>query len=152
MRLIIVFLFFSTLVNAQTENYYRVIKVSGDIMNVDQGKNLGTGDKIEGSEKLKFQSANANALAINGISEKFSLKSPSSDMISGSGGLVAVQLSATLVVSRNQLSTRGLQDDRPVLDLKSYLGKETFTVIGDSLSVLLDKDIYPLNNNKFIVF
>ena len=42
--------------------------------------------------------------------------------------------------------------DREIVDLKSYFGKENFAIIGDSLSVKLDEEIYPLNNNKFIVF
>ena len=126
MRTLIVFLLFSVFCQAQETNLYYVIKVDGSIINVNQDKNLTTGDKILASDKLKFKTSNASALAISENSEKFSLKQPSSiDVISGTGDSFPVMLSATPIISRNQLSIRGEQDmDREIVDLKSYLGKD----------------------------
>ncbi len=136
-----------------TSSLYHIVKVDGNIINMNQEKSLTRGDKILATDNLKFKSSNANALAISENSEKFALKEPSIDVISENRETVSVMLSASPIVSRNQLSTRGLVDaNKPIVDLKSYFGKENFAVIGDSLSVKLDDGIYPLNNNKYIVF
>ncbi|MBN2520577.1 MAG: hypothetical protein JXB17_08745, partial [Bacteroidales bacterium] len=117
MRNLIVFLLISVFCQAQETSLYYVIKVDGSIINVNQDKNLSTGDRILASDNLKFQTSNASALAISENSEKFSLKQPSSiDVISGAGDSFPVMLSATPVISRNQLSIRGEQDmDREIV-------------------------------------
>ncbi len=42
--------------------------------------------------------------------------------------------------------------DKAVDNLRDYFGRKNFFVIGDKLSVVLDGKVYPLNNDKFIVF
>lgn len=139
---------------AQTgSSLYHVVKVNGDILNMNQNKSLSTGDEIMSSDNLRFQTINASALAINEKSEKYNLKRPAIDISSNDDMAFTVMLAATPVLSRNQLTTRGLvKTEKAIVDLKSYFGKETFAVVGDSMSVLLDEGLFPLNNNKFIVF
>lgn len=154
MKNIIVLLLLPLACFAQSgSSLYHVVKVNGDILNMNQGKSLSTGDKIMSSDNLRFQTINASALAINEKSEKYNLKRPAIDISTNDDMGFTVMLAATPVLSRNQLTTRGLVNtERAIVDLKSYFGKDDFAVIGDSMSVLLDESLFPLNNNKFVVF
>ena len=154
MRFLIILFFVPVVCFTQTtSSLYHVVKVDGNILNINQDKSLSRGDKVLATDNLKFQSSGASALAISENSEKFSLKPPDIGVISDNNESISVMLSASPIVSRNQLSTRGKADlGKPIVDLRSYFGKKDFTVIGDSLWIKLDESIYPLNNNEFIVF
>ena len=62
------------------------------------------------------------------------------------------EMSLNPILSRGQLSTRGLMGPNGVKDLKTYLSEDNFNIIGDEIEIHLDKNLYPLNDDKFIVF
>jgi len=136
----------------QTDNLYNIIKVNGQIINTSTGKSLSAGDKVRPNDQLQFDSRLSSALAISSSRGKFSLKVPEgSDAFSDSKLLAVADNAVSPIKSRNQLSTRSIGNGL-VKDLKSYFGADEFTIVGNTLNLKLDPDIYPLNENNFIVF
>jgi len=146
LAIILCFLFID--INAQNEGQYHVVQVRGAITNVGSGKSLNRGDVVKSIDKLQFGNAQAMALVIN-ASGKFTVKLPFQD----DDRTALLENSISPVRSRNQISTRGFANNTDELtDLKSYFGKDMFAIIGDDISVKLNKKVYPLNSKKFIVF
>ena len=128
---------------------YNIIQIRGGIFNISAGSNLEQGNILKPKDKLEFEN-NAFATVISNAKRKYSLKMP---YFTGSEDVFAyAELSLSPVHSRGQLSTRGAIGESGVKDLKNYLGNETFNIIGDKHEILLDKDLYKLNNDEFIVF
>lgn len=131
---------------------YHVVQVRGEIKNVETGNDIERGDKISASDMLKFVSAQSMALVIN-TNGKYSVQLPIEAGIDGQDQGVSVESAISPIRSRNQISTRGFDAQKDRIDnLKAYFGSTSFAVIGDSLTVFLQEDMYPLNNSKFIVF
>ena len=59
----------------------------------------------------------------------------------------------TVQKSNGPSQSRGFKLIEPEIgDLKQYFGEGSFAIIGDTLQLKLNRETYPLNNNKFIVF
>jgi hypothetical protein len=124
---------------------YNIIQSDGNIVNVNKGVNLMQGAVVNSADVLKFENNKASALVVNDKFAKYRLVKPQTDVTA------SVEFSLVPISSRNQLSTRG-DEEIEKKDLKSYFGNENFFVIGNKLDIALDKNIYPLSENSFIVF
>jgi hypothetical protein len=138
----------------QTNEFYHIIKVDGTIVNTSSGKNIVPGDNIKPADKLEFKSPYATALVISNTRGKFTLKMPENKDLFDSKGdskLLAMADAVSPIDSRGMLATRGI-GLAEVKDLKNYLGADNFYLIGKTLSVKLNKTVYPLSDNQFLVF
>ena len=136
----------------QGNEFYHIVKVDGEIINVETGKPLAAGDEIKPSDQLRFNSPYATAVALSNLRGKFTISMPENSDLFGDNQLLAMAGNAVSPIgSRMQLSTRGIAG-MAVKDLKNFLGDEDFYVIGNKLSVNLDKSVYPLDENNFFVF
>jgi hypothetical protein len=139
----------------QANEYYHIIKVDGTIVNTSTGKNLVPGDNIKPNDRLEFKSPYATALVISNTRGKFTLKMPENkDLFDNKGDsklLAMADNAVSPIDSRGMLATRGI-GLAEVKDLKTYLGADNFFLIGKTLSVKLNKTVYPLSDNQFLVF
>jgi hypothetical protein len=139
----------------QANEFYHIIKVDGTIVNTSTGKNLIPGDNIKPTDRLEFKSPYATALVISNTRGKFTLKMPENkDLFDNKGDsklLAMADNAVSPIDSRGMLATRGI-GLAEVKDLKTYLGADNFYLIGKTLSVKLNKTVYPLNDNQFLVF
>jgi len=138
----------------QANEFYHIIKVDGAIVNSTTGKNLVPGDNIKPTDKLEFKSPYATALVISNTRGKFTLKMPENKDLFDSKGdskLLAMADAVSPIDSRGMLATRGIPSSE-IKDLKAYLGGDNFYLIGKTLSVKLNKTMYPMNENQGLVF
>jgi hypothetical protein len=153
MKTIIAFLLLFSFValNAQTPDaMYNIIRINGQIYNISTGENLIQGNSLKPKDKLEFYQQ-AFGIVISNNKRKFTLRKPYD--LGGSDDLFALaEMSLNPIQSRGQFSTRGIVGPGGVKDLKSYLSEETFNVIGKEIDIKLDKNLYPLNDDQFIVF
>ena len=141
-------LLFSVLLlsNNQTETYY-IIKVKGDIVNQRTGKHLAQGDAILATDPLKFKDENSLALVISDARGRFKLKYPKKEK-EDNIEFTAFVKSALVSINKVQFSTRSIITNAPINDLKSFLGEDEFTVIGNNLDVQLNKSKF--TNQKVV--
>jgi hypothetical protein len=145
-------LLFSLFAFQQANEFYHIIKVDGQIVNKTTGKALTPGDNIKPADQLEFKSPYATALVISNTRGKFTMRMPEKQDLFGDSQLLAMADNAVSPIdSRSQLSTRGIGISE-VKDLKTYLGSQNFNILGQTLAVKLNKTIYPLNENQFIIF
>ncbi len=130
----------------QTENYY-IIKVKGDIVNQRTGKHLEQGDAILATDELTFKDKNSMALVISDTRGRFKLQYPEKDK-ENDFEFTAFVKSALVASNKVQFSTRSIIVNTPVNDLKTFLGDDEFTVIGNSLDVQLNKSRF--SNQKVL--
>lgn len=140
MKLIVVLLSLVFLGVNQTETYY-IIKVKGDIVNVNTGKHLGQGDAILATDELKFADKDAMALVISDVRGRFKLKYPEKEN-DDNLEFTAFVKSALVGTSKFQFNTRSIITNAAIKDLREFLGDDEFTVIGNSLEV-------PLSESEF---
>jgi len=146
MKLIVLLFSVLLLGSYQTETYY-IIKVKGDIVNNRTGKHLSQGDAILATDELKFKDKNSLALVISDTRGRFKLKYPTKDK-TNSFEFTAFVKSALVGTNRVQFSTRNIISNAPINDLKTFLGEDEFTVIGNSLDVQLNKEKF--SNQKVV--
>jgi hypothetical protein len=121
-------------------------------MNKSTGKLLKMGDKINPDDQLKFLSSDAAAILMSSKRGRFVVK-PTVTKGDENELLVYVKNVILPVKSVGTLSTRGDDEtDSGIIDLKNYFGSDKFVVIGDKLSIKVNTDIYPINNNKFFIY
>jgi len=139
----------------QANEFYHIIKVDGTIVNNSTGKNLVPGDNIKPTDRLEFKSPYATALVISNTRGKFTLKMPENKDLFDSKAdtklLAMADNAVSPIDSRGMLATRGIALAE-VKDLKTYLGVDNFYLIGKTLSVKLNKSVYPMSENQFLVF
>jgi len=139
----------------QANEFYHIIKVDGTIVNTSSGKNLVPGDNIKPTDRLEFKSPYATALVISNTRGKFTLKMPENKDLFDSKAdtklLAMADNAVSPIDSRGMLATRGIALAE-VKDLKTYLGVDNFYLIGKTLSVKLNKTVYPMSENQFLVF
>lgn len=129
----------------QTGEVYNIIKVDGEIMNKTTGKMLSPGDKIKPSDQLEFRDSYSTAVVISNSRGKFTLRPAEQTDAFGDTKLLAMAGNAASPIdSRAQISTRAI-GPAEVKDLSKYLGNQNFYLIGNTLSVKLNKTSYPLS-------
>lgn len=139
-----------TSVNAQV---YHVVKVQGNITNLNTGKAIKAGDVIQAKDRLAFESVSANMVAIADNRTKYVIKMPKTEKVDKTSLIVLTSQAATAVKSRNAFKSRAFNpDQKEVVDLKQYFGNDRFSIIGNQVNVTLSEQIYPLSPDKFIVF
>ncbi len=145
----IILLSIFSVLNFQTENYY-IIKLKGEIYNESLKKYLKQGDAIKADNKLKFTQKEAVALVISDTRGRFTLKYP--DKVEESVGALTVFVKNALVANvHNQLSSRSVVVKSAVNQLDSYLGNNSFNIIGDELIIKLSKKSYSISQGNDII-
>jgi hypothetical protein len=140
------------LVFAQANEIYNIIKVDGEIVNKSNGKLLAPGDKIKPSDQLEFKNSYATAVVISNARGKFTLRPAEQADAFGDTKLLAMAGNAVSPISsRAQISTRAIGPP-DVKDLSKYFGNQDFYLIGEKLSVKLNKTVYPLGPSCDIIF
>lgn len=141
-------------ISAETDFY--IVKLNGKITNNDNSKELIQGDIINSSATYKVSDKKVSAVLVSEEGKFFMLKIP--DQLSYNENHEIIFPCDKCVFPITDLdagSKRGFKKveiKKDINDLKKYFCENKFTVLGDTLSVKLDKNVYPLNNDKFIVF
>ncbi len=145
-----------TICTISAENVFYIVKINGVIIKNDNSENLIQGDKIDSSTTYKIIDKKVSAVLIDEKGNFFWFKVPEQLSYNENKEII---VSANACISPiheiNSGSKRGfkkIEIKKSVNNLKKYFGEDKFTVLGDTLSFKLDKNIYPLNNDKFIVF
>ncbi|MCU0446068.1 MAG: hypothetical protein MUE85_14255 [Microscillaceae bacterium] len=132
----------------QISEVYHVLFVQGTILNVTQNQAVTRGMRLNANDKIAFKSLNAKAVLLSNQKGRFTI-APSAKT---KGSEMAAFLNEVLLpVKQNaNLSTRALASET-VEDLKSYLGEDSFWIIGDHLKIKLSSSRYELNENRLLV-
>ncbi|MDF1547620.1 MAG: hypothetical protein P1P88_07345 [Bacteroidales bacterium] len=146
MKLIVILFSLILFGSYQTETYY-IIKVKGDIVNLNSGKHLSQGDAILATDELKFSDKDAMALVISDTRGRFKLKFPE-NKDNDKFEFTSFVKSALVGTNKIQFSTRSIITNAAIKDLKEFLGDDEFTVIGNSLEVKLNEKDF--SNQKII--
>jgi len=137
-------------VNAQV---FHVVKVQGNITNLNTGKAIKAGDMVQAKDRIAFESVSASMVAIDDNRAKFMIKMPKTDNVDKTSLIVLVSQATMAVKSRNAFKTRAFNpEQKEVVDLKQYFGSDRFSIIGNQVNVTLSEQMYPLSPDKFIVF
>ena len=146
-------LFLALAFGSASAQVFHVVKVQGNITNLNSGKTIKPGDVVQAKDRLAFESVNASIVAIGDNRTKYVIKMPKTDKVDKTNLVVLAGQAATAVKSRNAFKSRAFNpDQKEVADLKQYFGSERFSIIGDQVNVTLSEKIYPLSPDKFIVF
>ncbi len=146
--LILVLLFSAPM---QDNDVYHIIKIKGKIFNVTTNQLVKPGDKIKASDQLEFSSEDALALVISEQKGKFTLRMPEKDLFGDDELLAMADAAASPIQSRSQLATRTF-GQAGIKDLDEYFGNQYFNVIGNELTIKLNKEQYPLDDNNYFTF
>jgi hypothetical protein len=148
--LLLSFAIFGGFTFSQNENaeVYHVLFVQGTIMNVTQNQAVTRGMKLNANDKVTFKSTNAKAVLLSNLKGRFTI----APTIKSKGTEMSSFLTEVLLpVKQNaNLSTRSVASET-VEDLTSYLGTETFWILGDFLKINLSPTRYQLNENRLMV-
>ncbi|SDC97432.1 hypothetical protein [Williamwhitmania taraxaci] len=137
-------------VNAQV---FHVVKVQGNITNLNTGKPIKAGDMVQAKDRIAFESVSASMVAIDDNRSKFLIKMPKTDNVDKTSLIVLVSQATMAVKSRNAFKTRAFNpEQKEVVDLKQYFGSDRFSIIGNQVNVTLSEQMYPLSPDQFIVF
>ncbi len=151
-KLILILLTLLITFYSSSEVYY-IIKVKGKIVNLNTGKELLQGMRIEASDKLEFTNNKAMALVISSKRGRFTLKLPPKNENEVKNELIVFVNSAIFpIVTKTRLGTRSSGFSTKVYNLKEYFGDENFTIIGKELKLKIDRSKYALSKNNYIVF
>jgi len=140
---------------AKAQDSYNVTRVNGNVTLVKSGKPVKPGDILTPSDQVKFENFDAYVISINQKMSRYVLKlnPPLANSPKINQGLTATVKDIALVTKRRSLmSARFNPNEKEVTDLKNYFGADKFSVIGDSVSIDLNSNKYPLSEDKFVVF
>ena len=121
---------------AQESGMYRVIGVTGRIVNQQSGRELQANQQVNLQTTLLFGNASDKAIVLSPSQERYRLELPaSSEQL-----VVPFDKSLREIKSRPLLSTgtRGLEPVSPEA-LKKYFGADTFAIVGNSLNMQVKK-------------
>jgi hypothetical protein len=139
----------------QAQDTYNVTRVNGNVSFVKSGKLIKPGDVLNPSDQVKFENLDAYVITINQKMARFVLKlnPPQANAAKQTQNLTATVKDIALVTKRRSLmAVRFNPNEKEVTDLKNYFGTDKFSIIGDSIGIVLNSSQYPLTDNKFIVF
>ena len=145
-----------TIFSISAEDNFYIIKLYGNINNNTNSEKLIQGGVINSSATLKVTDKKASAVLVNEEGEIFMLKIPEQLSYNENHEIIVdFAKCITLITGFEEEAKRGFKKveiKKDINDLKKYFGENKFAVLGDTLSVKLDESVYPLNNDKFIVF
>ena len=137
--------------SAQTETYY-IIHIKGTVLNQTSGKTLKVGDKLNATDKIKFNPDKAGAVVMGSQRGRFTLGKPVGERPSAAGEFISlIKLTLIPFKSNGQLSTRGGENEA-VVDLKNVFGSQVFVFPGNMAKIVLSSTVYPMNNNKVMAY
>lgn len=132
---------------------YHVTRVHGTITNLSDGIKVVAGDEIAAGDILLFESLDSYAIAIDHEMNRFQLKMSEMPATDKQLKLMAAASEvANPTQMRNLMLARFDPLQSEVSDLRQYFGNDKFSIIGDSATVQLNEQTYPLTDDKFIVF
>jgi len=141
MRKVILFLlsfvFFVSEANAQ--DYFTVIKVSGNIVIERTGYPLGTGTSFARNENLLFRIPESRAAVINPELGRFLLTSENIDDFKNS--------KSNFLPSSGRIRTRSVKIVTDKYDLPAQL-EDNYLLLKEN-RILIDTALYPMNSKKF---
>lgn len=134
--------------NLTAENY-TVLYIKGKVKNLTTNKPVARGDQLSTAHKLEFENKEASLAVLSAERGRY-LVQPGAKP-GGSSELVAVVQDVLAPFKKGKLSTRGAQDEEGLIDIKSYFGTEDFVVLGDSITININPNKYPMNENQVFI-
>ena len=128
---------FVFLMNGYAQDNYRVISVTGRIVNQQSGNPLQSNEQVDGQSTLLFGDPSAKGIVLSPSQERYRVEPPASDQLTASFGS-----SLREIKSRPMLATgtRGLIKPVSLETLKEYFGADTFAIVGNSLNMQVSKN------------
>ena len=128
---------------AQEIGTYNIISANGIIVDKTSGKTLQVGDQINLQTDLQFGSMNDRAVVLSPSKSKYFLELPKSSFVNqqlsvtSDQALAPIKTRPALItgVRGNSVLTKGVS----VQTLKEYFAIDTFTIIGDKLTLPVSK-------------
>ena len=135
--LLIICLYFPSLIHAQ--DYFTVIKVSGNIVIERTGSPLGIGTSFAQNENLLFKIPDSRAAVINPDRGRFLITSENLSTFRTS--------KSNFLPPAGKISTRSVSTVGGIKDLKNHF--EGNYLILDEIRLKIDTITYPMSDNKF---
>lgn len=139
--------------NLQAQDSFIVTRINGKVTNNKTGTLLKAGDVLQPSDRVTFDSFDSYVISIGQNMGRYMIKlhePPAPETIQQ---LTAMVKDVAVPTKRRSLMAERYRPDETVVnDLRSYFGNDKFTVIGDNVSVPLNNQAYPIDDNRFIVF
>ena len=137
----------------KAQEVYHVTRVSGNITNLTTGQPIVAGVALSPDDRLLFESLESYAITIGDNMNRFLIKLPETEGNLENRVLTAsVKEVASPTKMRNLMLARFDPKQSEVNDLRQYFGNDKFSIIGNAVDIQLDKQKYPLSDDKFIVF
>lgn len=129
---------------ASIDAQWKVLSVDGKLK--ANGVLVAQGNTINPDEAIVFSESGSRAILADKTGEIFILTQ--AEGIAKEG-----EIAANLIQKYKATNTRGFRKlGGGITDLKQFFGSARFTLLEDKTELPLDARIYPLNNDKFIVF
>ncbi len=140
-------------INLQAQDSFIVTRINGKVTNNKTGTLLKAGDVLQPSDRVTFDSFDSYVISIGQNMGRYMIKlhePPAPETIQQ---LTAMVKDVAVPTKRRSLMAERYRPDETVVnDLRSYFGNDKFTVIGDIVSVPVNNQAYPIDDNRFIVF
>lgn len=139
--------------NLQAQDSFIVTRINGKVTSNKTGTLLKAGDVLQPSDRVTFDSFDSYVISIGQNMGRYMIKlhePPAPETIQQ---LTAMVKDVAVPTKRRSLMAERYRPDETVVnDLRSYFGNDKFTVIGDNVSVPVNSQAYPIDDNRFIVF
>jgi len=140
-------------VNGQAQESFIVTRINGKVISDKTGTHLKAGDILQPTDRITFDSFDSYVISIGQNMGRYMIKlhePPAPETIQQLSALV--QDIAVPTKRRSLMAERYRPDETMVSDLRTYFGNDKFTIIGENVSVPINPQAYPIDENKFIVF
>jgi hypothetical protein len=136
----------------RAQDSYIVTRIKGKVTIEKTGTELKAGDVLQPTDKVKFDTFDSYVISISQNMGRYMIKlhePPAPETIQ----LSAYVKDIAIPTKRRSLMTERYRPDETIVsDLRTYFGNDKFTIIGDKVSVPIDPNNYPIDENKFLVF
>ncbi len=137
LKIVTLLFLFATAICAQ--DYFTVIKVSGNIVIERTGSPLDIGTSFAQDENLLFKVPDSRAAVINPQMGRFLLTAENADVFKKS--------KSNYLPSTTKISMRAAAVNYGIYDLNDYF--KDYYVIIDEIKIPIDQDIYPLTDKDY---
>lgn len=140
-------------INLQAQDSFIVTRINGKVTNNKTGTPLKAGDVLQPLDRITFDSFDSYVISIGQNMGRYMIKlhePPAPETIQQFSAIVKDV--AVPTKRRSLMAERYRPDETAVNDLRNYFGNDKFTVIGDNVSVPINNQAYPVDDNRFIVF